>query len=225
MHTPEKIIIGQYRWDKLSKYLYPNTDGGDDSANNGKSLTNKQQALLQCLYDAAPNTLTREELTLSIWQSEHISQESLPQLINRTRRTLEDNDKSIIINTPGIGYSLNCITEHPQADLTQADSIQVIENTDDAQPINVVRSTAQKPRLFLEKKKIRFAIVALIIGLSVFNAWNLCSAYLDKQAFIKTRFATPCTNIEKTNDSNKLKVTIDNIECIYEKNNEIIYCL
>ncbi|WDZ73468.1 winged helix-turn-helix domain-containing protein [Vibrio harveyi] len=63
-------------------------------------LTNKQKALLNCLVDAYPNTISNKEIIQQVWGYEHISQESLPQLINRTRRTLEDNEKTILVNTP-----------------------------------------------------------------------------------------------------------------------------
>ncbi|MCV3262814.1 winged helix-turn-helix domain-containing protein [Vibrio harveyi] len=107
MKNNNRIVLGKFTWDRTTHYLLPSLLSGKTEELDALKLTNKQKALLNCLVDAYPNTISNKEIIQQVWGYEHISQESLPQLINRTRRTLEDNEKTILVNTPGVGYSLN----------------------------------------------------------------------------------------------------------------------
>ncbi|CZF86078.1 winged helix-turn-helix domain-containing protein [Grimontia marina] len=216
MSKSGRIFIGQFRWDRQTQYLYPQDQDGRDVIGNAKRLTNKQQALIDCLYIAAPNKVSREAITQYVWGSEHISQESLPQLINRTRQVLEDSDKTLISNVPGQGYSLNCETisvqveNMPQEAPGFAEVINETQTVDDQASINSASG--------------RLAIVAILAVVTVINISHFIDAYQSKKRFIETRFATPYPHIEKTDDENKLIVTVESKECIYEKDIEIINC-
>ncbi len=107
MKNNNRIVLGKFTWDRTTHYLQPSPLNGTTEEQETVKLTNKQKALLNCLVDAYPNTISNKEIIQQVWGYEHISQESLPQLINRTRRTLEDYEKTILVNTPGVGYSLS----------------------------------------------------------------------------------------------------------------------
>ncbi|WP_235860693.1 winged helix-turn-helix domain-containing protein [Vibrio jasicida] len=107
MKNNNRIVLGKFTWYRTTHYLQLSPLNGTAEEQETVKLTNKQKALLNCLVDAYPNTISNKEIIQQVWGYEHISQESLPQLINRTRRTLEDYEKTILVNTPGVGYSLS----------------------------------------------------------------------------------------------------------------------
>ncbi|NGN97392.1 helix-turn-helix domain-containing protein [Grimontia sp. S25] len=216
MNETERIILGRFRWDRLTQYLYPQDQDGNDVIEDAKRLTNKQQALIECLYNAAPEKVTRDDITLYVWGSEHISQESLPQLINRTRQVLEDSDKTLISNVPGVGYSLACETLAGQEEETHQEMRELTEVLNERP---VVEDQASNGIAW-----IRLAIVAVLAVISVINIKHFVEAYQFKKGFIETRLAVPYPHIEKTEDENKLIVTVEGKECIYEKDVEIINC-
>jgi DNA-binding winged helix-turn-helix (wHTH) protein len=97
MKNNNRIVLGKFTWDRTTHNLQPSLLSGRTKEQGTVKLTNKQKALLNCLVDAHPSTISNKAIIQQVWGYEHISQESLPQLINRTRRTLEDNEK----NHPG----------------------------------------------------------------------------------------------------------------------------
>ncbi|CZF78589.1 invasion protein regulator [Grimontia celer] len=216
MNESERIILGRFRWDRKTQYLYSQDQDGNDVIDEAKRLTNKQQALIECLYNAAPKKVTRDDITRYVWGSEHISQESLPQLINRTRQVLEDSDKTLISNVPGMGYSLACETFAVQAEETHQQMRELAGVIDETPAVEdqTTNNTAW----------VRLAIVAVLAVISAINIKHFVEAYQFKKGFIETRLAVPYPHIEKTEDENKLIVTVEGKKCIYEKDVEIINC-
>ncbi|GAL04232.1 hypothetical protein JCM19237_2383 [Photobacterium aphoticum] len=132
MPTPVPII-GHFHWDQRTHSLHPLTEEKGDTGGDIKRLTNKQQALLSCLYTASPSPVPNHIIVKTVWGSGHISAESLPQLISRTRQILDDKKKSIIINHPGHGYSLSLTSiDTPEQDgSTEAVPESVISYVDE----------------------------------------------------------------------------------------------
>lgn len=140
MKNNNRIVLGKFTWDRTTHYLLPSLLSGKTEEQDTVKLTNKQKALLNCLVDANPNTISNKEIIQQVWGYEHISQESLPQLINRTRRTLEDNDKSILINVPGVGYSLNFTAAEQEKLVSEA----LIEPKQETLPMSVIKTVKAK---------------------------------------------------------------------------------
>ncbi|WP_322802837.1 winged helix-turn-helix domain-containing protein [Vibrio alfacsensis] len=200
------LVLGNFTWDRTTHYLKPLVP--NDHSEDPKTLTNKQKALLSCLVDAHPNTISNTEIIKKVWGNEHISQESLPQLINRTRRVLEDSQKNILVNKPGIGYSLN----FEFAPKTLAD--------------NNVESLPPQPQSQAVKKSHsnRWRAVTLVLTLvTVFNVWHTAQALYYKMDFERVLHASPYSEIKKDENGNVI-VTIDNHECIYHKDQLLLQC-
>ncbi|HDM8055093.1 winged helix-turn-helix domain-containing protein [Vibrio harveyi] len=213
MKNNNRIVLGKFTWDRTTHYLLPSLLSGKTEEQDTVKLTNKQKALLNCLVDAHPNTISNKEIIQQVWGYEHISQESLPQLINRTRRTLEDNDKSILINVPGVGYSLNFdVTEDEE--LT---SEQRIEPKHDVLPILGMKAAHHQ-----NLKSWRILFTALLI-VTMFNLWNTASALYYKHDFEKVLSAAPYPETQRSDDGT-ITVTIDNHECIYHKDELLLEC-
>ncbi|USH01192.1 winged helix-turn-helix domain-containing protein [Grimontia kaedaensis] len=216
MNEPERINLGRFRWDQKTQYLYPQDQNGNDIIDEAKRLTNKQQALIECLYKAAPEKVTSDEIMLYVWGSEHISNENLPELINCTREVLEDSDNTLIGNVPGVGYSLDCETLTGQEEKIHQEMRELAEVLDE--------TTTAEGQAFNGIAWARLGIVAVLAVISVINIKHFVEAYQLKKRFIETRLAVPYPHIEKTEDENKLIVTVEGKECIYEKDVEIITC-
>ncbi|GAK20758.1 hypothetical protein JCM19052_1264 [Vibrio sp. JCM 19052] len=170
-------------------------------------LTNKQKALLNCLVDAYPNTISNKEIIQQVWGYEHISQESLPQLINRTRRTLEDNEKTILVNTPGVGYSLN-FKFAPKEPV-----LKPITKPEEC----ALKSTSK------QNAKLWNALFIVMLLVTLFNVYETTKALYYKHDFEQVLKAKVYPEIKRSDDG-KTVVTINNHECIYHKDQLLLQC-
>ncbi|MET2946951.1 winged helix-turn-helix domain-containing protein [Vibrio owensii] len=211
MKNNNRIVLGKFTWDRTTHYLQPSLLSGKTEEQDTVKLTNKQKALLNCLVDAHPNTISNKEIIQQVWGYEHISQESLPQLINRTRRTLEDNDKSILINVPGVGYSLNFTAAEQEKLVSEA----LIEPKQETLPMSVIK-TGQSQGLWC-------LLLAALLVLTVFNFYETAKALYYKHDFEQVLRAKAYPEIKRSDDG-KTIVTINNHECIYHKDQLLLQC-
>ncbi|ELI0634985.1 winged helix-turn-helix domain-containing protein [Vibrio harveyi] len=213
MKNNNRIVLGKFTWDRTTHYLLPSLLSGKTEEQDTVKLTNKQKALLNCLVDAHPNTISNKEIIQQVWGYEHISQESLPQLINRTRRTLEDSDKSILINVPGVGYSLNfdVVEEEEFASEPQIEPKQK----------TIVTSGIQTG--YYQKQKLWHLLFVALLGVTMFNLWNTANALYYEHDFKKVLRAEPYPETKHLDDGT-ITVTIDNHECTYHKDQLLLQC-
>lgn len=211
MKNNNRIVLGKFTWDRTTHNLQPSLLSGRTKEQGTVKLTNKQKALLNCLVDAHPSTISNKEIIQQVWGYEHISQESLPQLINRTRRTLEDNDKSILINVPGVGYSLNFAAAEQEKLVSEV----LIEPKQKTLPMSVIK-TGQSQGLW------SLLLTALLI-LTVFNLYETAKALYYKHDFEQVLKAKVYPEIKRSDDG-KTVVTINNHECIYHKDQLLLQC-
>ncbi|NOJ18028.1 winged helix-turn-helix domain-containing protein [Vibrio jasicida] len=211
MKNNNRIVLGKFTWDRTTHYLLPSLLSGKTEEQDTVKLTNKQKALLNCLVDAHPNTISNKEIIQQVWGYEHISQESLPQLINRTRRTLEDNDKSILINVPGVGYSLNFAAAEQEKLVSEV----LIEPKQKTLPMSVIK-TGQSQGLWC-------LLLAALLVLTVFNLYETAKALYYKHDFEQVLRAKAYPEINRSKDGT-ITLTIDNHECIYHKDQLLLKC-
>ncbi|MEF1201172.1 winged helix-turn-helix domain-containing protein [Vibrio owensii] len=211
MKNNNRIVLGKFIWDRTTHYLLPSLLSGKTEELDTVKLTNKQKALLNCLVDAHPNTISNKEIIQQVWGYEHISQESLPQLINRTRRTLEDNDKSILINVPGVGYSLNFSAAEQEKLVSEA----LIEPRQKTPPMSVIK-TGQSRGLWC-------LLLAALLVLTVFNLYETAKALYYKHDFEQVLRAKAYPEMNRSKDGT-ITLTIDNHECIYHKDQLLLKC-
>ncbi|MDA0383120.1 winged helix-turn-helix domain-containing protein [Vibrio owensii] len=207
MNNNNSLVLGNYFWDRTTHYLQPSPLNGKAEEQEAVKLTNKQKALLNCLVDAYPNTISNKEIIQQVWGYEHISQESLPQLINRTRRTLEDNEKTILVNTPGVGYSLNFkfAPEEPV--------LKPITKPEQC----ALKSTSK------QNAKLWNALFIVMLLVTLFNVYETTKALYYKHDFEQVLKAKAYPEIKRSDDG-KTVVTINNHECIYHKDQLLLQC-
>lgn len=207
MKSRNQVVVGRFNWDRTTHYLQPSPLNGKAEEQETVKLTNKQKALLNCLVDAYPNTISNKEIIQQVWGYEHISQESLPQLINRTRRTLEDNNKTILVNTPGVGYSL---------------SFEFALEEPVSQP--KAKSEELAPRLVgKQNSKVWNVIFAITLFATLFNIWETARALYYQHDFEHVLKAEPYPEMNRSKDGT-ITLTIDNHECIYHKDQLLLEC-
>ncbi|WP_281187605.1 winged helix-turn-helix domain-containing protein [Vibrio harveyi] len=203
MKNNNRIVLGKFTWDRTTHYLLPSLLSGKTEEQDTIKLTNKQKALLNCLVDAYPNTISNKEIIQQVWGYEHISQESLPQLINRTRRTLEDNEKTILVNTPGVGYSLN-FTFTPEEPITKPEEC-------------ALKSTSK------QNAKLWNALFIVMLLVTLFNLYETTKALYYKHDFEQVLRAKAYPEMNRSKDGT-ITLTIDNHECIYHKDELLLKC-
>ncbi|WP_047513387.1 winged helix-turn-helix domain-containing protein [Vibrio harveyi] len=207
MKNNNRIVLGKFTWDRTTHYLLPSLLSGKTEELDALKLTNKQKALLNCLVDAYPNTISNKEIIQQVWGYEHISQESLPQLINRTRRTLEDNEKNILVNTPGVGYSL---------------SFEFAPEEPVSQPMTKPEECESKP-VNKQNAKLWNALFIVMMLVTLFNLYETTKALYYKHDFEQVLKAKAYPEIKRSDDG-KTIVTINNHECIYHKDQLLLQC-
>ncbi len=203
MKNNNRIVLGKFTWDRTTHYLLPSLLSGKTEELDALKLTNKQKALLNCLVDAYPNTISNKEIIQQVWGYEHISQESLPQLINRTRRTLEDNEKTILVNTPGVGYSLN-FKFAPEESITKSEEC-------------ALKSTNK------QNAKLWNALFIVMLLVTLFNLYETTKALYYKHDFEQVLRAKAYPEMNRSKDGT-ITLTIDNHECIYHKDELLLKC-
>ncbi|MFZ3507822.1 winged helix-turn-helix domain-containing protein [Vibrio harveyi] len=207
MKNNNRIVLGKFTWDRTTHYLLPSLLSGKTEELDALKLTNKQKALLNCLVDAYPNTISNKEIIQQVWGYEHISQESLPQLINRTRRTLEDNEKTILVNTPGVGYSL---------------SFEFAPEEPVSQPITKPEECALKSTS-KQNAKLWNALFIVMLLVTLFNLYETTKALYYKHDFEQVLRAKAYPEMNRSKDGT-ITLTIDNHECIYHKDELLLKC-
>lgn len=216
--------LGNFYWRKDSQTLLQKSDV-DDTFQGVSSLTKKQYDLLYCLVDAHPAVVDKDTIVAYVWKTKHISSESLPQLINRTRQVLGDHNKSILVNEPGIGYRLNFSTieeanapiEHASHEPIEKESVDEEKNVEDEAEAMVSRSGVPK----LTKPWVMLITISLVV-IMMFQLQLLYSSVHHKQIFDSIVTSVPYPYITKKD--NQTIVTIDSHECIYHQDQQLLSC-
>ncbi|MFA0413287.1 transcriptional regulator [Vibrio renipiscarius] len=224
----EFIKLGIFYWEKDSRKLFTKNKGENGKYHESSLLTQKQFDLLNCLLDSYPETVTKEKIIEQVWQTKHISSESLPQLIIRTRQVLKDKKKAVLINEPGIGYRINLNEEEEQENDIENQTIE----SDFVNPLNEPRM--QSSIVSLTKKNLNgsqfsnvhnasfLACIIVLIGLALFQSINMVSAIHYKVIFEDFVHSIPYPYI--TQKSDQTIITIENNECIYNKDKSLLNC-
>ncbi len=205
------LILGNFTWDAESKKMERVQKENHPKVGEDITITPKQFRLLQCLYQAHPEVLQRKDIVDFVWESKPTSPESLPQLINRTRIVLEDTEKDILVNVPGVGYSLN----FELSDKENQTSINEQTIPNEFFPPSLGKKPGYKllPKLAL----------ALFLGVTILNLWSTAKAYYYANQFKKVFQAVPYPHMNPLDD-NRISIVIDDNECIYRKSTQILTC-
>ncbi|MGF1688552.1 helix-turn-helix domain-containing protein [Photobacterium japonica] len=209
------LIVGAFSWNVDTRNLQRITDTASSDQKQSVMLTPKQYQLLRCLVDAFPQTLQKEHIIEKVWGTKHISAESLPQLINRTRQVLEDNEKQILVNVPGVGYSLQFkvtpVTDKKTDDIENLKKVQKVQIN---QPLN-------KRKILIERLSILF--IVFLTALSIWNMKEFILAVHYKQVMQEIQHAKPYPDRQPI-DETKISITIDNHKCIYDNAKFLLKC-
>ncbi|OLQ86841.1 hypothetical protein BIY21_17740 [Vibrio ponticus] len=176
-----------------------------------------------CLLDASPKTLSKEDIIEKVWDSRHISPESLPQLIIRTRQALGDSKKTVLINEPGIGYKLNFSTRGKQSRDDNSAVGVTTPISSHLQTSHLSKNAVLTPEQSTRKLNfVKLLVIAILLIAVIFQCLYLLSAVRYKNEFKSIGHNTPYPFVQ-TKDEQTI-VTIDNYECIYQKDRKLLSC-
>nr|WP_086939326.1 helix-turn-helix domain-containing protein [Thaumasiovibrio occultus] len=213
--NPSIKVVGNFLWEvdsrKLTRIAPEKTNDGVTEGGEQSSellLTPKQYRLLKCLFDAHPQTLPNDNIVEYVWNGKPTSPESLPQLIKRTRLALEDTERTILVNEPGVGYRLAF--------------------TECAISQSAPRSTKLADQAMLRESwrnnvAVLWPAIALIAGmLTIYHLSTVADAWYFKPKFDHLQVAKPYPFISES--EGKTELTIDGHQCIYIKERRLIRC-
>ncbi|WP_165862934.1 winged helix-turn-helix domain-containing protein [Vibrio sinensis] len=218
----DTIALGDYQWKINTRTLYyKGIKNG--SKKDTISLTQKQFDLLSCLLEASPSTIDKEGIIEKVWGTKHISSESLPQLINRTRQVLGDDDKTIVANKPGIGYLLNFSLDIPlEAD--NLNPVNDISNVNDVIPIQPIVTLNKKLKTQSNLNRAWSVLLLSLLILTCINAFHAGSSIYYKYSFKSVMQSTPYPLFSQSQDGNVVHVQIGKNECSFTKGTNTLDC-
>ena len=129
--------------------LYVNIESGDVflelSLPPFRRLTRKQLEFIIVFYHAGDTVVTKSQIINSVWGGV-TSPESLTQMVNRVRFILDDKDKKLLRNIPGVGYSLVFFDVIETETETETEAMLMAETATQPQDGNI--KPTRKPMLF-----------------------------------------------------------------------------
>ena len=206
------LILGNFIWKVESRQL-KRIANNQPSDKESISLTPKQHRLLKYLFDAHPQVRQNHQIIEYVWESKPTSSESLPQLINRTRQAIEDWDKTILINEPGVGYSLNF-------DIVQVDDHLPSQEEEEEEEKSKMPPLKACRKFINSMGYLPFIVLAIGTG---FNAWETAKALYYEANFRNVFQAQPYPDM-KTLDNGNILITIDDHACIYDNSELLLQC-
>ncbi len=206
-----EIVIGNFTWEVNSRQLTLGKNDGSNPESKSTVLTPKQYQLLKCLYDAYPETVQNDQIIESVWGSKHTSPESLPQLIIRTRQAIGDVDKTILVNEPGVGYSLVFKPKPVQETLVR----------DELESCTEVEAKAEPEH---QRSNIAWLLVMVLLSCAtIYNLWVAGESLYNRADFIELHHLQPYPDMEQS-ENGDIKLKIDNHDCLYSKDQLLLQC-
>ena len=215
------VKLNEIYWNPISKKLYDSLDDAVSCKNEYGSTTPLVSSILNLLIQEYPLVCKNENIKNILWGTQWISNESIPQLIKRTRVAIKDIDRDVIENIKGNGYKINKVEKISlQVDI-QEDDIDVLVEEEPKKLIEPLRIT----RNINERKSI------IILGFSIlmFSLSSISLIYcIEKHVFFDL---VPLSEITKMKDFSFTPLSEDKFilkskkqECELDITNKIARC-
>lgn len=101
--------LNEIYWNPKTKKLYNSLEDARNDVNEYGSTTPLVSGILNLLIKEYPLVCNNEHIKNILWGTQWISNESIPQLIKRTRVAIRDSEREVIENVKGTGYKINNI--------------------------------------------------------------------------------------------------------------------
>ncbi|MDD9178504.1 MULTISPECIES: winged helix-turn-helix domain-containing protein [Aliivibrio] len=99
--------LNEIYWNPKTKKLYNSLEDARNDLNEYGSTTPLVSDILNLLIKEYPLVCNNEYIKNELWGTQWISNESIPQLIKRTRVAIRDSEREVIENVKGTGYKIN----------------------------------------------------------------------------------------------------------------------
>ncbi|MUI54268.1 winged helix-turn-helix domain-containing protein [Aliivibrio fischeri] len=99
--------LNEIYWNPVTKKLYDTLEDAVNDHNEYGSTTPLVSSILNLLIKEYPSICKNEHIRDVLWGTQWISNESIPQLIKRTRVSIKDTNRDVIENIKGSGYKIN----------------------------------------------------------------------------------------------------------------------
>ncbi|OCH39385.1 toxin-coregulated pilus transcriptional regulator TcpP [Aliivibrio fischeri] len=197
--------LNEIYWDPATKKLYDTLEDAVNGNNEYGSTTPLVSAILTLLIKEHPSICKNEHIKDVLWGTQWISNESIPQLIKRTRVSIKDTNRHVIENVKGNGYKINNVEE-----------IRISSNSIQCTEKKTSHSKLKETSIFL------FSIIIFILSSS---ALIFC---IEKHVFYDL---IPLQEIKKIKDFDLIKISEDKFliktkdqECELNLKNKIARC-
>ncbi|MDD9175811.1 transcriptional regulator [Aliivibrio finisterrensis] len=197
--------LNEIYWNPKTKKLYNSLEDARNDLNEYGSTTPLVSDILNLLIKEYPLVCNNEYIKNELWGTQWISNESIPQLIKRTRVAIRDSEREVIENVKGTGYKIN--------------NLQVIDYKEkvlDAE-CEVIKDNVEKVKLKSDGniKQKQFSIFLFSIFAFVFSMSSLIYC-IEKHVFYEL---VPLSEIVEVKGFDFIKLS-DNKYILKTKNQE-----
>lgn len=206
--------LNEIYWNPRSKKLYNSLEDARNDVNEYGSTTPLVSGILNLLIKESPLVCHNEHIKNILWGTQWISNESIPQLIKRTRVAIRDSDREVIENVKGTGYKIN-----------NFQSINYKEISVDVD-CDLIRDVLEQTPAIKSKQK-QLAVLVFSIGTFILSTASLIYC-VNKHVFYKL---VPLDEIIKVKDFNFIRLSeskyilkTESQECELNITNKIARC-
>lgn len=166
--------LNEIYWDPISKKLYSSLEDAKNNSNEYGSTTPLVSGILDLLIKEYPLVCNNEHIKNILWGTQWISNESIPQLIKRTRVAIRDSERTVIENVKGTGYKINNLQL-----IDCKEEVVIIEN-------ELTKGALEELNIGLSTKTKQKHLVVLVSSIFIFICSTVSLIYcVDKHVFYK----------------------------------------
>ena len=209
--------LNEIYWNPKTKKLYNSLEDARNDVNEYGSTTPLVSGILNLLIKEYPLVCNNEHIKNILWGTQWISNESIPQLIKRTRVAIRDSEREVIENVKGTGYKINNLQSIDYKEIPVDIDNELIEEALEQGKVESNRK--------IKQKKITILVLSIVTFILSTATLIYC---VNKHVFYKL---VPLNEIIKIKDFDFIRLSDDKYilktkkqECEFNLINKIARC-
>ncbi|MCK6265125.1 winged helix-turn-helix domain-containing protein [Vibrio sp. ZSDE26] len=234
---------------QVGDYLYSMTSGVISKNDSLSQLRSKESALLNVFIETFPEVTSREKIVEELYQNTYATDATINQLVKRLRKSLEDNNRSLIRTISKQGYLLSSppdvveLEKQEQLDTTisryqtehnfegiSLEAQQQLKRFEDPVAVKELLDTTKSKQRFLGAAVTTGCVIAFVIGYAFSTLNGHRTPHLQEISSLEA-FALKVTDLQapvyvRDADTDHLSIYIadDNTMVVCNKNEELTEC-
>ncbi|MDD9196906.1 winged helix-turn-helix domain-containing protein [Aliivibrio sp. S3MY1] len=209
--------LNEIYWNPKTKKLYNSLEDARNDLNEYGTTTPLVSGILDLLIKEYPLVCNNENIKNILWGTQWISNESIPQLIKRTRVAIRDSEREVIENVKGTGYKINNLQSIEYKEKTLDVECELIKDN--------LESVTLKSDVNIKQKQLVMFLFSILVFIFSMSSLIYC---VNKHVFYEL---VPLSEIVEVKDFDFIKISDNkyilktkNQECEFNINKKIARC-